>query len=191
MTRCKSVSGLLPLFAAGELGAREAEAVRGHLGACAGCASEANDYRRVTQACKGAFEAEGSLSQVVIGRIATMAAEQTDRASWWSRLMPLAPAPGLGAAVPVALLLLAVTLPMALRPAHQSPGALATPVRIDMQLEGDAVRLAWSDGRGRPYKVFRSTDPRHLGEGVGHLVNGNQWIDSESDTAPIVFYRVE
>ena len=191
MKRCEGVSELLSLYAGGDLSSREVQMVQTHLGTCAPCASELNDYRRVTQVCAEAFEDDGSLSPVVIGRIAARAAEQASRAPWWVRLLPLTPAPGLGAAVPVALLLLAITLPLALRPDAGAPAMLASPVRIDMQLEGDAVRLAWSDGRGRPYKVFKSTDPRHLGEGRGQLVNGNQWVDRELESSPIVYYRVE
>jgi len=92
--------------------------------------------------------------------------------------------------VPAVLVLLAVTVPFALR-GRTSESASTTPVRIDMQAEGGTVRLAWSDGRGKPYRVYKSTDARQLGRGPAQEVRGNQWVDSQPDTALVVFYRVE
>jgi hypothetical protein len=99
--------------------------------------------------------------------------------------------PAIAAIVPVVLLAVAVAIPLAFRSSETRRTDAEAPVRIDMKVEGDGIRLAWQDGRPRPYKVYKSSDPRHLGRGQGHLVQGNQWVDSEPDTAPIVFYRVE
>jgi hypothetical protein len=92
--------------------------------------------------------------------------------------------------VPAVLVVVAVAVPFALRDRRAEP-ARETPVRIDVQAEDGGVRLAWSDGRGKPYRVYKSTDPRLLGRGPAREVRGNQWVDSESDSAPVVFYRVE
>jgi hypothetical protein len=105
-------------------------------------------------------------------------------------LLPLPGHQALAAVVPAVLVLLAVTVPFVLR-GRRGEGIARTPLTIDMQVEGGGVRLAWSDGRGRPYRVYKSTDPRLLGRGPAHEVRGNQWVDSEPDSAPVVFYRVE
>jgi len=122
--------------------------------------------------------------------IARVASERAVRHPWWGSLLPLPGHQVLAAVVPVLLILLAVTVPFSLR-GRRVESASDGPVRIDMRAEGGTVRLAWTDGRGKPYRVYKSTDPRQLGWGPAQEVKGTQWVDSEPDSAPIVYYRVE
>jgi len=139
---------------------------------------------------RNAFENELELPLAARSAVVRSASARAARDPWWGRLLPLPGHPALAAVVPAVLVLLAVTVPFALR-GHRVENASGSPVRIDMRAEGGRVRLAWSDGRGTPYRVYKSTDPRQLGRGPAQEVKGNQWVDSEPDSAPVVFYRVE
>jgi hypothetical protein len=99
--------------------------------------------------------------------------------------------PVLAAAVPAMVALLALGIGLAVRSGRTADSGPQTPARLDMQVEAKGVRLAWTDGRGRAYKVYKTSDPRLLGRGKGTVVQGNQWLDQEPDSSPIVFYRVE
>ena len=102
----------------------------------------------------------------------------------------MVPRPALGLAAPALVLLIAALLPVTMHRAPE-PATAMGPVRIDMKAEAGAIRLAWSDGRGRAYKVYKASDPRLLGMGRGQVVHGNQWVDEQPNSSPIVFYRVE
>jgi hypothetical protein len=60
-----------------------------------------------------------------------------------------------------------------------------------MQARNGSVSLAWSDGNGKSYKVYKASDPRRLGQGSAEVVRGNQWVDRDPESSQIVFYRVE
>jgi hypothetical protein len=86
---------------------------------------------------------------------------------------------------------LALGLGLAVRGGGTVDPQAPIPARLDLHLEGKGVSLAWSDGNGRAYKVYKTSDPRLLGQGQGTVVKGNHWIDQEQDSSPVVFYRVE
>jgi len=189
MTCCEA-GNHLALYAGGDLEQQIRGEVRRHLDDCASCLQEVTDYKSVVILARSAFAHATELPLATRSAIVRGASARAERHPWWGRLLPLPGHPALGAVVPAVLVLLAVTVPFALR-SHREETAATSPVRIDMQAEGGTVRLAWSDGRGKPYRVYKSTDPRQLGRGLAQEVKGNQWVDSDLDSAPIVFYRVE
>jgi hypothetical protein len=125
---------------------------------------------------------------VVVTRIAHRAADEALVAPWWRRPVFIRPQAGLAAGLSMAALCLVLALPMM---RNQAPKSAAGPVRLDMHVEDGVVRVAWSDGKGRPYKVYKATDPRLLGQGKAALVTGSQWVDQHPDSSQVVFYRVE
>ena len=94
-------------------------------------------------------------------------------------------------------ILAAVAVPVALRNGAEGPpesvaaASAEAPERIDISLQGGAVRLAWSDGREGGYIVSKSSDPRGLAEVERHRVAGNAWVDRDPETSRIVYYRIE
>jgi anti-sigma factor RsiW len=189
MKSCRRFEGSLAAKAAGELSGRRFEALEAHLTGCAGCRETVGQYQAMRQAVKqeGLFAA-GSLTlpEHTISRIAHRAAERP--AMGW--LMALRFARPVAAVVPAALLIALVSLPL-VRPTRPVSRASDEPERLDVRFAGGQVRLAWSDGRERPYRVFKSSDPRRLGQGQGQLVKGNEWVDRNPGPGEIVFYRVE
>jgi hypothetical protein len=88
------------------------------------------------------------------------------------------------------MVLALVSLPVALR--HSSgPAQNAEISAIQITTDGGVVRLAWSDGSRDSYTVYKSSDPRALGQAEAHVVRGNVWTDSRPQSSQIVFYRIE
>ena len=188
MNGCSPIERLLPRFAGGELSPKDFDRVSGHLRECGACASEAEAYRLAIETARGVWGQPSRLPPVVVSRIAHRAADEALVAPWWRRPVFVGPQVGLAAGLSMAALCLVLALPMMRNRAPQQP---AGPVRLDMQVEDGVVRVAWSDGKGRPYKVYKATDPRLLGQGKADLVTGSQWVDKHPDSSQIVFYRVE
>jgi len=190
MTDCATHKQALALFGSDDLDQSRRAAVEAHLRDCAACAAEAADYEQLVSDLKSSLALEATLPAGVVARIASQAAEQALRAPWWSRLLPPIPVHGWGAAVPAMLLVAVVSVPFLLSHETARPVAQA-PVRLDMQLEGDGVKVAWSNGHNRTYRVYKTTDPRLLGSGAGQVVRGHEWVDRNPGSATIVYYRVE
>ena len=190
MTDCSAYKQALPLFGSDDLDLSRRAAVEAHLRGCPDCAAEAADYEMVVSELKASLAVEAALPAGVIARVASQASEQVLRAPWWSRLLPPIPVHGWGAAVPAMLLAAVVSVPFLLSHETARPVAQA-PVRLDMQLDGNDVKVAWSNGHNRTYRVYKTTDPRLLGSGSGQVVRGHEWVDRDPGSATIVYYRVE
>jgi anti-sigma factor RsiW len=194
MNSCRSFANLLPLQASGDLSGRRVAALEGHLEGCSACRGVLAQYDAIGKAAHAAFGLETTLPEATITRIAHRAASEphTWRSASWIPSWGLQPSfsHALAALVPVTLVAFLAVLPV-IR-GQRSPDATAqVPEKLDVRMDGGVVRLAWSDGRGRPYKVFKSTDPRLLGKGQGQEVRGNQWVDRSPGASEVVFYRVE
>jgi anti-sigma factor RsiW len=194
MKSCRSFAKLLPLQASGDLSFRRAAVLEAHLEGCPACRGVLAQYDAIRTAARGAFSMESQLPEATITRIAHRAAAEprTWRSASWVPSWSLQPSFGhaLTALAPVALVTVLAVLPV-IR-AHRNPEATAqVPDKLEVRMDGDTVRLAWSDGRGKPYKVFKSSDPRLLGQGQGQEVRGNQWVDRTAGASEVVFYRVE
>ena len=190
MTDCAAYKQDLPLFGSDDLDLSRRAAVEIHLKSCAACAAEAADYQDVVSDLKSRLAVEATLPMGVVARLSSRAAEEVLRAPWWSRLVPPIPVHGWGAAVPAMLLAAVVSVPFLLNHENARPAA-QSPVRLDMQVEGDGVKVAWSNGHNRTYRVYKTTDPRLLGSGSGQVVRGHEWVDRNPGSAAIVYYRVE
>jgi anti-sigma factor RsiW len=149
------------------------------------------EYKELVSLSRSALAAEKSFPPAVVARISRQAAEDVTRPSWWRRLVPMQVTPVLAAAAPAVVALVALGIGLAVKTGHPTEPQSQMPARLDMQVEANGVRLAWTDGRGRAYKVYKTSDPRLLGRGKGTVVQGNQWLDQEPDSSPVVFYRVE
>lgn len=191
MSTCSRARTHLAAFALGESMGEASRLVNGHLAACSDCRSEVAEYKELMSVARATLVADGTLSTASISRISRQAAEAVNRPAWWRRLVPMQVTPVLAAAVPAMVALLALGIGLAVRSGRTADSGPQTPARLDMQVEAKGVRLAWTDGRGRAYKVYKTSDPRLLGRGKGTVVQGNQWLDQEPDSSPIVFYRVE
>ena len=191
MLTCSQASTQLVTFAFGESVGEDSRIVREHLSACPDCRAKVAEYKELVSVSRAALATGGALSPTVIARISRQAAEAAMRPAWWRRLVPMQASPVLAAAVPAMVVVLALGIGLALRGRRPVESPSQTPARLDMQVEANGVRLAWTDGRGRAYKVYKTTDPRLLGTGKGTVVQGNQWLDKEPDSSPVVFYRVE
>ena len=191
MTDCSRVKELLPLYSGEDLDSGEAAIVRDHLLRCSSCATELADYERASADARSAFRGDIELPVGVVARVAGKAASDALRPRWWQILLPMAPRPALVSAVPVALLVLAVGLPLLVRQSIPPERGSESPASLNLQIEGGLVHVSWLDGRARPYRVYKSTNPRDLGQGRAQLVRGNEWVDKQADSAPIVFYRID
>jgi len=191
MSTCLKVKADLAAFAFGESGSEVSRLVSEHLAECPDCCSEVNEFKELVSASRMTLVAEKSLSPFVVSRISRQAAEAAALPVWWRRFVPMHTTPVLAAVVPAMVALLALGIGLAVRSGRSIEPTSQTPARLDMQVEGDGVRLAWTDGRGRAYKVYKTSDPRLLGRGQGTVVQGNQWLDREPDSSQVVFYRVE
>jgi hypothetical protein len=67
---------------------------------------------------------------------------------------------------------------------HSSPD-------ISIQKAPKGVELAWTGSAEKEYVVYRCTSPKFDQCSVAGTVKGNQWNDTGSDSAPVVFYKVE
>lgn len=191
MSTCSQARPHLAEFAYGELTGQASHLVTGHLAGCPDCRAEVAEFKELRLATRGSLVAGGALSPAVIGRVSRQAAEAVNSPAWWRRLVPMQVTPVMAAAVPAMVALIALGIGLAVRNGRTIESGPQIPARLDMQVEAKGVRLAWTDGRGRAYKVYKTSDPRLLGRGKGTVVQGNQWLDQEPDSSPIVFYRVE
>lgn len=191
MSDCTRFHQLLPLAASDDLDLSMREALEAHLDGCAVCSAEVIETKRLLSDVRMALEIQETLPLGAVTRISTRAAEDIVAAPWWRRLAPPVPVHGWSAAVPALLLAVLVAAPFVLNhesvPAPQAQG----PVKLDMQVEGDGVRVAWSNGHNRTYKVFKTSNPRLLGSGPAQVVKGHEWVDREPESSTIVYYRVE
>jgi len=193
MTQCRETRRILDLHAAGAARFEGRPDLRDHLTGCGECRRAVADYTFVVRQARAAFPTGVGLNEFVRARVARNAAADALRAPWWSRLVPAMGrhTPAWAAVAPALLVALVVALPLAIRHQQAPRAAVEVPVRLDMQTQGGAVSLAWSDGNGKAYKVYKSSDPRQLGQGRAQIVKGNQWIDQNPESSQVVFYRVE
>lgn len=191
MSTCSQVRTHLAEFVFGESIGEATRLVTDHLAGCSACRSEVAEFKELMSVTRETLVADGALSPAAVARISRQAAEAASRPTWWRRLVPMQVTPVMAAVVPAMVALLALGIGLAVRSGRMIESASQIPARLDMQVEAKGVRLAWTDGRGRAYKVYKTSDPRLLGRGKGTVVQGNQWIDQEPDSSPIVFYRVE
>jgi anti-sigma factor RsiW len=191
MLTCPEAKAHLAEFAYGELSGDFPRLVSEHLAACPACTAVVAEYKELVSLSRSALAAEKSFPPAVVARISRQAAEDVTRPSWWRRLVPMQVTPVLAAAAPAVVALVALGIGLAVKTGHPTEPQSQMPARLDMQVEANGVRLAWTDGRGRAYKVYKTSDPRLLGRGKGTVVQGNQWLDQEPDSSPVVFYRVE
>lgn len=194
MTRdCSAIESLLPLSVSGDLDAANLERVREHLPVCELCRQTEAEYLRIISASRELYGPEYRLSEATRRRIGAEAALQVERRPWrlafpglglWS----LSPRPGLLATVS-AIVIALVVLPIALRQAPAPSGEEAVTVQVENQ--GSAIHLAWTDGSRGSYTVYKSSDPRDLRRAEVHRVTGNSWVDENPGSSPVVFYRIE
>ena len=114
------------------------------------------------------------------------------RAPRWN-LLPLwdfRAAAGAAAAVALAVVALAV-LPLAEAPAPARviPAAAVEDLRVS-NIDG-RVMLQWNSAEPGRHRVIRATDPRTLATAPAQEVEGNTWVDPDTNGARLVFYRVE
>jgi anti-sigma factor RsiW len=197
MNPCARIRLLLPLVAGGELGPGESARARRHLSACHDCREEEALFSRVIGAARSHGAMEHRLSAEVKRVVALEASTRAaSRARIWRLLLPpaIAAAPGragiLTAAAAVLIALVGLPALLRDRPAPSMPSEAGV-TRIQVVAEGGLVRLAWSNGHKDVYTVYKSTDPRDLSGSEIHVVRGNIWTDTDAETSPVVFYRVE
>ena len=192
MNDCTRFRNDLSLAVSDDLALPRREALEAHLVTCAACASELTEMKELLSDVRSLLEVRDELAPGVVQRIAARAAEEADRAPWWRRLVPPVPVHGWSAAVPALLLVVVVAAPFVLSHGNVAPQQSQGPERLDMRVEKDGeVRVAWSNGHNRTYKVFKTTDPRLLGTGTAQVVKGHEWVDRDTESPAIVYYRVE
>ena len=100
-------------------------------------------------------------------------------------------AAGAAAAVVVALVALAV-LPPSEAPAPPRVAPVGTAVEdLRVSHRDGHVVLHWDSAEPGRHRVIRATDPRTLATAPAHEVEGNTWVDPDTNGARLVFYRVE
>ena len=151
---------------------------------------------------RSVYGSEHGLSPALRGKIAAEASERSLRPVWsfspWALIPRQVP---LFATAMAALLILVAGLPFALRHGSEKAagGGIAyetaskddRAMQIEVVADGGTVKLAWSDGNRRSYTVTKTADPRSGAYQEAHLVNGNIWVDSDPQSSPVVFYRIE
>ena len=192
MSDCTRFRQDLPLAVSDDLGVSRREAVEAHLAACSACSAEVIEMKAVISDVRSLLEVRDVLAPGVVTRISTRAAEEAVRAPWWRRLVPPVPVHGWSAAVPAMLLMVVIAAPFVLSHGNVAPQQAQGPDRLDMRLDKDGgLRVAWSNGHNRTYKVFKTTDPRLLGTGAAQVVKGHEWVDRDTESPAITYYRVE
>jgi len=191
MIHCEDMNRGLSMFLDGALSAEDRARFEAHLGSCDRCRAELEGFLQVASALRDATTVDMALPDSLRRKMATEAAVRA-RGRRWSFSMPewvFSIRPGAlatGAALVLALLVLPAVI-------HQREQRNRTePVStIRVTTDGQAVRLAWSDGSRSSYTVYKSHNPRSFGSAEAHVIKGNNWVDRDSDAAPIVFYRIE
>ncbi|HEU4402578.1 MAG TPA: zf-HC2 domain-containing protein [Candidatus Polarisedimenticolia bacterium] len=194
MSECLRIKPMLSLSAGSDLGPQELMAVRAHLAVCPTCSAEEAEFSGLISSARAALSSDYRLPDNMRGRIARDAALAAGRGSWLDRLVaPLAPMqrwPGLLAAA-AAMLVAVVALPVLMRHQAGTPAGDAGITTLEVVAADGSVRLAWRDGEKGSYTVFKSSDPRQISRGEAHVVRGNIWTDTNPDSSPVVFYRIE
>jgi anti-sigma factor RsiW len=191
MSDCARFRNDLPLAVSDDLPISRREELDRHLGECASCAAELFETKEILSSVRSLLEVREELPTGAITRIAFRAAEEAVRAPWWRRLAPPIPVHGWSAAVPALLLVVLVAAPFVLSHGNVAPQQAQGPDRLDVRMEKDGLRVAWSNGHKLTYKVFKTTDPRLLGTGSAQVVKGHEWVDRDTESPAIVYYRVE
>jgi anti-sigma factor RsiW len=191
MNRCDRVRDLLPLSAGGDLDPSRAAPVRAHLSECAACRSLEAEYLALIQNARNTLSTEHHLPEAAVRRIAAAAAEGVAARRWAGlpAFALLARQPALLGSVAALVVALAV-LPLALRPAAPGAGG-GEAIKIRVESQDGAVRLAWTDGNRVTYTVRKATNPRDLAGGAAYRVRGHEWVDRDPGSAPIVYYAIE
>jgi hypothetical protein len=191
MKSCRSFQTLLPIYSGGELTEAEHQSVELHLARCTACRDEEATFSQVIDIAKNASLSEYRIPSIVRNRIALSAAERVSRRPWGLSvpMFSLSARPGLLAAAAVVVLTL-VALPVTQR---QGSGPASQPdvAVLDITSDGGVVKLAWSDGSRDSYRVYKSTDPRVMGQSEVHVVRGHAWTDTRPESAAIVYYRID
>jgi anti-sigma factor RsiW len=192
MSDCTRFRQTLPLAVSDDLGPARREELDEHLRGCSRCGAELAELKELLSGIRASIEVRETLPIGAVTRIAARAAEEAGKAPWWSRLVPPVPVHGWSAAVPALIMAVVVAAPFVLSHGNVPPPQQAqSPVRLDMQVEGDGVKVAWTNGHNRTYRVFKTTDPRLLGQGPAQVVKGHEWVDRDTESPAIVYYRVE
>ncbi|HEV8701855.1 MAG TPA: zf-HC2 domain-containing protein [Candidatus Polarisedimenticolia bacterium] len=191
MKRCRDFNALLPLYSGGELSEAENLEVKGHLARCAACREEEEQFTQVIGIARQAGSGEYRIPEMVANRIALEASSRPSRRPWGFPVpsFSLSAHPGLLAGA-VAFVFILAALPIAMRDVNRPIRQTGVSV-LDITADGGVVRLAWSDGSRDLYRVYKSTDPRDMGQSEVHVVRGNVWTDKRSESSPIVYYRIE
>jgi anti-sigma factor RsiW len=191
MTPCGSFRRLLPGYEAGDLTPREHEFVEEHLDACFPCAEEHRKFQMVIISVRRTYDEEYQLSPEVRNRIAVQAAEKVGSAPWFFPIGLLYPVtrPRFVLAIAAALAVV-LSLPVVTRLASRpKPGEEVA--RVEVSADHGVVRLAWANGRRESYTVYKSHDPQGQSSRKAYVVRGNVWTDTEPDSSPVVFYRID
>ena len=190
---CDSIRLLLALNAGDDLDPLDREPVEGHLKLCRACREEAAQFRAIIDSVQKSYIQRYELSPIERNRIAIAAAERARRGGWIQRLpLLLAPSRGTGLMAAAALLVALVAVPIGYRNGGGAPAPGAKTMTIEViTVEPGVVRLAWSNGARDGYTVYKSHDPRRLSHAEAHEVVGTIWTDTDSESSPIVYYRIE
>jgi anti-sigma factor RsiW len=191
MNGCRAFKSLLSLFSGGELSEAEHLGVEAHLLRCGDCRQEEATFSQVINIARQVTTSEHRLPEAIGNRIVIEAAARASRRPWGFPVpvFSFSAHPGLLAGA-AAVVLALVALPVAMR--HDTGPVRQTEVSaLDITTDGGVVRLAWSDGSRDLYTVYKSSDPRVLGQEEAYVVRGNVWTDSRPESSPIVFYRIE
>lgn len=191
MNDCTRFRPDLSLAVSDDLTPSRREELDAHLDECAVCSAELIEINEFISGVRSLLKVNEELAPGVVTRIATRAAEEAVRTPWWRRLAPPIPVHGWSAAVPALLLAVVVAAPFVLNHGTVAPEQARGPERLEMRLEKDGLRVAWSNGHNKTYKVFKTTDPRLLGTGTAQVVRGHEWVDRDTESPAIVYYRVE
>ncbi len=191
---CDSIRPLLPLSAGEDLDPRDRTPVAEHLRLCRACREEESQVRAMIVSARKTYTNRYELPAIDRNRIAIAAAESARRGGWIQRLPILLAPPSrkIGLMAAAALLVALVALPISYRDRAGTPAPAAPAITIEVRVvEPGIVRLAWSNGARDEYTVYKSHDPRRLSHAEAHEVDGTIWTDTDSESASIVYYRIE
>ncbi len=201
MNACDELPRLLSLISEGNLSAEKAASVSAHLSGCEGCRLADLTFRSMVVSAKSEYSDEHGIPVSVRRKIAAEASERVLRPIWsWSMLALMPRQVPVFATAMAALLVIVAGLPLARHGGEKASGrgivAETAPkddqvMQIEVVADGGSVKLAWSDGNRRSYTVYKTADPRAGGHQEAHLVNGNVWVDSDPQSSPVVFYKIE
>ena len=181
---------MLPLSAGGELSPEQSKMVDEHAALCASCRSEVAEYVGLVSVARGSSGRELGLPDQVRRRIALEASARATRGFWTFPIIQL-PARAAWMASATAVLVLAVFAATFSSRSGSVQDSQQRISRLDVVADRGVVRLAWSDGEKVSYTVYKTADPRIAGRGESHVVKGHVWVDTDPESSPVVFYRIE